>query len=184
MSTLISGIVATVWSLGFAAVSAWQLASGPGESTRYAEYATGLAVMIGLVLVLKLVGAVLALAAITPRGLGLPAPVTATGLWGAFGLLALYCAGSVVIAFGTESGVLEPSAAWTAAGGVTGRSVLYVLFNLIGATAFGVLAFTFHRRHRLRWTVAVIGLVGAPLLLALVLGGGPAILSVLGLLPT
>lgn len=109
--------------------------------------------------------------------------MTAVGLWGAFGLLALYSAGSVVIAFGTVAGVLEPSAAWTTAGGVTGRSVLYVLFNLAGAAAFGVLAITFHHRHRQRWPVAATGLVGAPLLLTLILGVGPALLGALGLLP-
>lgn len=179
----LSGIVAAVWSLGFAAVSGWQLISGPGKGTAYAAFATGLAVMISLVLVLKLAGAVLAVAAIVPSRLGLPVRLTAMGLWGAFGLLALYCAGSVVIAVGTASGAVGPSAAWTAAGGITGRSLWYLLFNLVGATAFGLLAYGFHRRHRLRWTVAVVGLVGAPLLLALVLGVGPAILGALGLLP-
>jgi hypothetical protein len=49
---------------------------------------------------------------------------------------------------------------------------------------FGVLAFGFHRRHHLRWTAAVAGLAGAPLLLGLILAAAPAILGRWGLLPT
>jgi len=104
-------------------------------------------------------------------------------LWGAFGLLALYSAGNLVITVGTESGLVAPSAAWTAAGGVTAKAVLYVLFFLAGAALFGVLAVWFHRRHQLGWTSAVAGLVGAPLLLGLLLGVAPAVLTRWGLLP-
>ena len=85
---------------------------------------------------------------------------------------------------GTVSGLLAPSAAWTAAGGVTPRAILYVLFFLVGAALFGVLAVWFHRRHHLEWTVVVAGLVGAPLLLGLLLAVAPAILARLGPLPT
>jgi hypothetical protein len=105
-------------------------------------------------------------------------------VWGAFGVLALYSAGNLFITVGTESGLLAPSAAWTAAGGVTGRAVLYVLFFLAGAAMFGVLAVWFHRRHHLRWSAAVAGLAGAPLLLGLILAAAPAILGRWGLLPT
>jgi hypothetical protein len=103
---------------------------------------------------------------------------------GAFGLLALYSAGNLFITAGTVSGLLAPSAAWTAAGGVTPRAVLYVLFFLAGAAIFGVLAVWFHRRHHLGWTSAVAGLAGAPLLLGLLLGVAPAILARWDLLPT
>ena len=103
---------------------------------------------------------------------------------GGLGLLALYSAGNLVITVGTVSGLLAPSAAWTAAGGVTARAVLYVLFFLVGAALFGVLAVWFHRRHHLRWTSAVAGLAGAPLLLGLILAAAPAILGRWGLLPT
>jgi hypothetical protein len=103
---------------------------------------------------------------------------------GAFGLLGLYSAGNLAITVGTVGGLLAPSAAWTAAGGVTPRAVGYVLFFLAGAALFGVLAVWFHRRHQLRRTVAVAGLAGAPLLLGLILTVVPAILSRWGLLPT
>ena len=87
-------------------------------------------------------------------------------------------------ALGAVSGLLAPSAAWTAAGGVTARAILYVLFFLVGAALFGVLAVWFHRRHHLPWTSAVAGLAGAPLLLWLILAAAPAILARWGLLPT
>ena len=83
-----------------------------------------------------------------------------------------------------ELKVLSAVLADTAAGGVTARAVLYVLFFLVGAALFGVLAVWFHRRHHLRWTSAVAGLAGAPLLLGLILAAAPAILGRWGLLPT
>lgn len=47
-----------------------------------------------------------------------------------------------------------------------------------------VLTVWFHRRHRLRWTSAVAGLAGPPVLLGLLLAVAPAILSRAGLLST
>jgi hypothetical protein len=184
------GYAAATWCLAFAGVSAWQVAADltgpPDPRQRYAAYASGLAVVGVLVGVLKLAGAAVALAAVRVEP-GWPRrrlQLLGVALWGAFGLLALYSAGNLVITVGTVSGLLAPSAAWTAAGGVTPRAILYVLFFLVGAALFGVLAVWFHRRHHLEWTVVVAGLVGAPLLLGLLLAVAPAILGRLGLLPT
>jgi hypothetical protein len=184
------GYAAAAWCLGFAGVSAWQVAAGPiGQPEarqRYAAYASGLAIMGVLVLVLKLAGAAVALAAVLVRP-GLPRrppQLLGVALWGAFGLLSLYSAGNLAITVGTVSGLLPPSAAWTAAGGVTARATLYVLFFLAGSALFGVLAVWFHRRHHLPWTSAVAGLAGAPLLLWLILAAAPVILGRWGLLPT
>jgi hypothetical protein len=175
-----SGYLAAAWCLGFAGVSAWQVAAGP------IGRAAGLAIMSVLVGVLKLAGAAVALAAVlVPPGLARRPPrLLGVALWGAFGLLGLYSAGNLVITVGTVSGLLAPSAAWTAAGGVTPKAVLYVLFFLVGSALFGVLAIWFHRRHHLRWTSAAAGLAGAPLLLGLLLAAAPAILGRWGLLPT
>jgi hypothetical protein len=180
------GYTTAAWCLGFAAVSAWQVVAGPAPGQRLAGYTSGLAVMSALVGVLKLAGTAVALAAVlAPPGLPRrPLQLLGVALWGAFGLLTLYSAGNLVITVGTESGLLPPSAAWTAAGGVTVKAVLYVLFFLAGAALFGVLAVWFHRRHHLGWTSAVAGLAGAPLLLALLLAVAPAILGQWGLLPT
>jgi hypothetical protein len=180
------GYTAAAWCLLFAAVSAWQAVAGPAAGRRLADYASGLAIMSVLVGVLKLAGAAVALAAVlAPPGLPRrPRQLLGVALWGAFGLLGLYSAGNLVIAVGTVSGLLAPSAAWTAAGGVTAKAVLYVLFFLAGAALFGVLAVWFHRRHHLGWTSAVAGLAGAPLLLGLLLAVAPAVLGQWGLLPT
>jgi hypothetical protein len=177
------GYTAAAWCLGFAAVSAWQVVAGPAPGQRLAGYASGLAIMSVLVGVLKLAGAAVALAAVLAPP-GLPRQLLGVALWGAFGLLGLYSAGNLVIAVGTAAGLLAPSAAWTAAGGVTAKAVLYVLFFLVGAALFGVLAVWFRRRHQLGWTSAVAGLAGAPLLLGLLLAVAPAVLGRWGLLPT
>jgi len=184
------GYTAAAWCLGFAGVSAWQVVAGPAgppeDPQRFAAYASGLAVLSVLVGLLKLAGAAVAVAAVRvrPDGPRRPRRLLGVAVWGAFGLLALYSAGNLFITAGTVGGLLAPSAGWTAAGGVTGRAVGYVLFFLAGTALFGVLAVWFHRRHRLRWTSAVVGLAGAPLLLALLLGAAPALLGRWGLLPT
>ena len=98
-------------------------------------------------------------------------------------MLGRYSAGNLAITVGTVSGLLAPSAAWTAAGGVTTRGVLYVVFVLAGAALFGLLAVWFHRRHRLGWTGR--GRAGRSAAAgALILAAAPAILGRWGLLPT
>ena len=52
----LAGFVAVIWSLGFAAVSVWQLVTGPGEGSRFKAYAAGLATVIVMVLVLNCSG--------------------------------------------------------------------------------------------------------------------------------
>ena len=178
------GYLVAVWCLGFAAVSGWQLVTGPEPGDPFAAYAGGIAAMIILVGVLKLLGAVIALLAIRSQTLPMSPGLLAIGLWGAFGLLAVYSAGSIAVAIGNMTGLTEPTAAWESAGGVTPLSILYVLFFLAGAILFGVLAASFHRRHKVPWTAAVIGLLGAPLLLSVVLVIAPSILSHLDLLPS
>jgi hypothetical protein len=81
------------------------------------------------------------------------------------------------------TGLVEPSSAWEAAGGVTPHAVLYVPFFLVGAAMFGVLTCSYHRRHDVRIASAVTGLLGAPVLLALLLGVAPWALGRLGRLP-
>jgi hypothetical protein len=184
------GYLAAAWCVGFAGVSAWQVAADPigqtGAGRRYAAYASGLTVISVLAGVLKLAGGAVAVAAVRvrPGRPRRPRQLLGVALWGAFGLLGLYSAGSLVITVGTVGGLLAPSAAWTAAGGVTPRAIGYVLFFLVAAAMFGVLAVWFHRRHRLRWSSAVAGLAGAPLLLGLLLAAAPAVLGRWGLWPT
>jgi hypothetical protein len=112
------GYAAAAWSLGFAGVSVWLVAGMAGEPGE-----AGLVILSMVALVLKLAGAAVALAAVRVRP-ARPARLLGMALWGAFGLLALYSAGNLFITAGTVGGLLAPSAAWTAAGGVTPRAVL------------------------------------------------------------
>ena len=107
-----SAYAAAAWCLGFAGVSAWQVATDligpPAVPRRDAAYASGLAVIGVLAALLKLAGAAVALGAVKvrpdlPRR---PARLLGTALWGAFGLLALYSAGNLVITVGTVGGLL------------------------------------------------------------------------------
>ena len=149
----------------------------PGPGQRFAGYASGLAIMSVLVGVLKLAGAAVALAAVLAPP-GLPGrPLQLLGV-------ALGCVRAAEPVLGREPGDRRRDRQWPAAAvGVTVRAVLYALFFLAGAALFGVLAVWFHRRHHLRWTSAVAGLAGAPLLLGLLLAVAPAILGQWGLLP-
>lgn len=173
---------AAAWCLGFAAVSAWLLATGPASGHALEEHGAGLAAMNVLVLLLKLAGAWLAVASVR-RHTRLPPALLAAALWGAAGTLLLYSVGSLAIAFATTSGLVAPSAAWQEAGGVTARALLYVAFFLVGACMFTVIAASYHRRTRARWRVALVGLLGAPAMLGVVLVVAPWILTLVGLLP-
>lgn len=178
------GYTVAAWCLAFVAVSGWQLVTGREASDPFATYASGIAAMIILVLVLKILGAVMALLAIRSQLPRMSPKLLAIGLWGAFALLAIDSAGSIVLAVGNMTGLMEPTAAWESAGGITPRSILYVLFFLVGAILFGVLARSFHRRHRVPWTAAGLGLLGASILLGAFLVIAPKILSYLDLLPS
>jgi hypothetical protein len=133
------GYAAAAWCLGFAGMSAWQVAAdltGPPEARqRYAAYASGLAIIGVLVLVLKLAGAAVALAAVLV-GPGPPRPLRqllGVALWGAFGLLGLYSAGNLFITIGTLSGLLARSAA------VVGLAGAPLLLGLLLAVAPAIL---------------------------------------------
>lgn len=172
---VIVGYLLVAWCLGFAGVSAWQLATGWSATHGYGVHASGIAVMIVVVLVLKLVGAVVAWRATRPHEraswwLG-------ASLWGAASLLVLYSAGNVVITVGMVSGLTETS------GGVDARMVAYVAFFLVPAPLFAMLALSYQRRMRPSLTAFVVGAAGAPVLLATVLAGLPAVLSAGGWLP-
>jgi hypothetical protein len=82
------GYAAGAWCLGFAAVSAWQVAQ-PAASQRHAADASGLAIMSVLVGVLKLAGAAVALAAVLvrPGPPRRPRQPLGVALWGPSGCL-------------------------------------------------------------------------------------------------
>lgn len=143
----------------------------------YTAYASAIAVMNWLVVGLKTIGAAVALLSVAQRQ-RLSPTVLGVLLWGAFAMLGVYALGSVVQAVGMASGLAGSADQITMAG------VAYVLFFLLLAAGYGVLAISYSRRFRLRKGVAVLGVLGAPVALGLILLGIPMLLAALGLMPT
>ena len=169
-----------VCCVGFAVVNLDLMTTGVFASDDYdeltAEYPTGFAVMNALVLVLKLVGAAVAALTVTPPLRHLGPAVVGVCTWAAFATLGAYSLGSIGQGVGIASG---------AAGGeqIDLMSVAYVGFFVVFSACYGVLAVSYHRRMGLRARHAVIGALGAPL----VLGGITAaivVLTALGLVPS
>ena len=169
---LAGGMVA--WCVGFAAVNVVMEASGRFGHGPLAGYAGGLAVMAWLVVGLKLLGALAAVLTVVEWPRRMPSSARTTLVWGAFGLLALYSAGNAA-----ELGHLLV----TAPEQITVRSLAYVVFFAAGAVGYGVLAVSHFRRAGRNRRSAVLGVLGAPVLLGLLLGAAPAVLSAAGLLP-
>lgn len=176
----ITGILLAAWCLGFAAVNAWQLATGRLTDDRFSGHTTALMVASILVLLLKLLGAGMALASLRSVHHRWVRWLLGAALWGAASTLALYSAGNLVITVGTVTGLLAPTAAWESAGGFTVRAVAYVLFFLAGAAMFAALTVSYHRRHRLHWTAVAAGAAGSPMLLGGLLVVVPALVKTVG----
>ena len=172
-----TGILMALWCLGFATVNVVFEITGHLAGGAYAHYASGLSVMDWLAAGLKALGAVVALlsAAQRPRLLS-PAVVTVL-VWAAFATLAVYVVGSVAEAAGMGLGLIG------GASQIDMRSVAYVLFFLGAAVGYGVLATSYSRRHPQRKGLVILGVLGAPVVLGLLLLAIPALLAVVGLLP-
>ncbi|GAA4511692.1 hypothetical protein GCM10023191_076210 [Actinoallomurus oryzae] len=174
---VVTGALVALLCLGFAVVNvAFEItdrfADGP-----YAGYASGIAVMNWLVVGLKVLGAAVALLSIAGRPRLLSPERLGVLLWGAFALLTLYVLGSMVEAVGIGLGLMGSTDQFTV------RSVAYVLFFLSLAAGYGILTVSYQRRQGLRRGVAVLGVVGAPVLLGGLLVAVPAVLTALGLMP-
>lgn len=166
-------VLMAMWCLGFAAVNIVFEATGYFDVERFSPYATTITVMDWLVIVLKLIGATAALLTIAhPRWI--PTALIAVVLWGVFATLGVYVIGSLAEAVGILTGLMgDPDS-------ITPMSVAYLLFFLIAAVGFGILAVAFHLGHRCRPVVIVVGMLGAPALLCGLLFGVPAALTALG----
>jgi hypothetical protein len=164
--------VVAAWCLGFAAVNVAFQVTGRFASGPYADLAAGLAVMDWMVVGLKLLGAVVAVRAVLARP---PTAMCTVLVWGAFALLGLYSAGNLVELVGMMPA--DPD-------GITPRSLAYVGFFLAGAAGYGALAVSYSRRARARRSHAVLGVLGAPLVLGALLVAAPAALTAMGLLPS
>lgn len=174
---IVTAALVALLCIGFAVVNLVfemtdRFADGP-----YAAYASGIAVMNWLVAGLKALGAAVALLSIAKRPRLLSPERLGVLLWGAFALLSLYVLGSLVEAAGIGLGLMGSTDQLTI------RSVAYVLFFLSLAAGYGVLTVSYQRRQGLRRGVAVLGVVGAPVLLGTILVAVPAVLTALGLMP-
>ena len=171
------GVLVALCCVGFAVVNVVFEITDRFADGRYAEYAAAFTVMNWLVVALKLIGAGVAMLSIAGRPRLVSHAVLTVLLWGAFGTLALYAAGSVAEAIGIILGLTGTVDEIDPAG------IGYVSFFILVATGYGVLAVSHARRHGARKGLAVLGVLGAPVVLGLVLVVIPKLLAALGLMP-
>lgn len=176
--TVTTAVAVALACFGFAVVNVVFELTDHLARGRYAEYAAAFTVMNWFVIVLKLVGAAVALLSVTPRQRLLPGPALTVLLWGAFSTLGIYALGSVVQAVGIGLGLTGDRSQIDVAG------IAYVLFFLLMAAGFGPLAVSYSRRNAMPKRLAVLGGLGGPLMLALVLVAMPALLVALSLMPS
>lgn len=174
----VTGVLLAVACLGFAGVNiVYEFTDRWGEGP-YADYASAFSVMNWLVVGLKVAGAGVALLSLATRPRHVDASVMTALLWGAFAMLAVYALGSVVELVGLATGLMGNRDQIDLAG------IVYVLGFLVVASGFGVLTFSYARRHGLEKRYAALGILGAPVLLATLLLGVPALLEAVGLMPS
>lgn len=171
------GILMTLWCIAFAVVNIVfertnHFAGGP-----FAEYAAGITVMNWLVVGLKALGAAVALLSVVNFPKFQPPVLMTVLLWGAFATLGLYALGSVAQAVGMLTGISGTADQIDLVG------VGYVVMFLFAAAGFGFLAVSYSRRYGTRKGYAILGVVGAPVLLGLILIAVPMLLVALGLMP-
>lgn len=171
------GVLVALCCVGFAVVNVVFEITDHFADGRYAEYAAAFTVMNWLVVVLKVIGAGVALLSIASRPRLVSHAVLTVLLWGAFATLALYVVGSVAEAIGIILGLTGTGDEIDLAG------IGYVLFFFLMATGYGVLAISHARRHGMRKSLVVLGVLGAPVVLSLVLVAIPKLLAAVGLSP-
>ncbi len=171
------GILMALWCLGFVAVNIVFEITGHFAEGAYAHYASGISLADWLAAGLKALGAVVALLSVAPRPrLVSPAVVTVL-VWAAFATLGVYVLGSVAEAAGMVLGLIG------GADKIDARSVAYVLFFLVAAIGYGVLATSYSQRHPHGKRLVILGVLGAPVVLGSLLLAIPAVLAAVGLLP-
>ena len=169
--------VMALWCLGFAAVNIVLESTDSLAAGEYAAYAAAFTVMNWLVVGLKLLAAVVALLSLSKRPPWPPPGLLGVLVWSVFATLAVYVLGSIAQALGMLLGLSGSASQIDLAG------VAYVIFFLLAATGWGVLAVSYSERHTLGWRTAVLGALGAPIVLGLVLVAMPMLLADLGLMP-
>jgi hypothetical protein len=164
-------------TLVFAVVNIVFEMTGRFDAGHLSEYAAGLSIANWFVVVLKVIGAAVALLSVAQRQ-RLSARVTNTLIWGAAGTLGVYSIGNVGQAIAMATGVAGSIQQIDAAG------VLYVLLFLLAAAGFAVLAVSHTKRSELGPGPAILGSVGGVVLLGIILLALPELLSALGIMPS
>ncbi len=166
-----------IWCIGFAIVNVVYEFSGRFAGDSLTDHRTAITVVNWLVVGLKATGATVAVMSVAKRPRLLSPAVVAVAVWGAFATLTVYSVGNVIQAGAMLTGLAGSTEEIDAA------SVGYVLFFALAAAGFGVLAISYRRRHALGRGVVVVGALGAPFVLGLVLWLVPALLVAVGLMP-
>jgi hypothetical protein len=171
------GWLMAFWCVGFAAVNVVLERSDYLADSEYADYAAAFTVMNWLVVGLKLLAAAVALLSVAKRAPFLSPRLLRIMVWAVFATLAVYVLGSLAQALGMLTGLSGSASQIDPAG------VAYLVFFLTAATGWGVLAVSYSARHALGWRTALVGVLGAPIVLGLVLAAMPMLLATLGLMP-
>jgi hypothetical protein len=171
------GWLMALWLVGFAVVNIVLESTDYLADGEYADYASAFTVMNWLVVGLKLLGAAVALLSVTKHPPFLPPRLLGVMVWSVFATLAVYVLGGMAQALGMVLGLTGSASQIDPAG------VAYLIFFLTAATGWGVLAVSYSARHALGWRTAVLGVLGAPVVLGLVLVAMPILLAALGLMP-
>jgi hypothetical protein len=177
LGVTVIGVLVALCCIGFAVVNIFfettdYFAGGP-----YDQYGSAFTVMNWLVAALKVVGATVALLSVAQRPRFVTPSVVAVLVWGAFATIALYAIGGIVEAVGMTLGLSGT------ADQIDIAEVGYLSFFLLLAAGFGVLATSYSRRQHMLKRFAVLGTLGAPVVLGLILLAVPALLAAFGLLP-
>lgn len=171
------GRVLALGCLAFALVNVVLELTGHFTRGPLAAYATATSVMDWLVVGVKIVAAAVTLLVVARRPRFVSPSVLTALIWGAFALLAVYTVGNLAETVGMVTGLAgSPDQ-------ITVRNIGYVLFFLLGAIGYGVLAVSYSRRAGVRAVPIVVGIVGGPATIGLLLFAIPALLSLLGVLP-
>lgn len=177
LGVTVIGVLVALWCIAFAVVNIIFEATDHFAGGPLAEYAAGITVMNWLVVGFKTLGAAVALLSVAnfPK-LHLSALMTVL-VWGAFATLGIYALGSIMQAVGMIFGFAGTPDQIDLAG------VGYVFMFLLAAAGYGFLAVSYSRRYGSRRGYAVLGVVGAPVVLGLILIAIPRLLVALGLMP-
>ncbi|MCV2489167.1 hypothetical protein OF117_07305 [Geodermatophilus sp. YIM 151500] len=173
---VVVGLLVAVWCAGFAAISVWFELTDHFGVGQYADDATAISVVNWFVAVLKVVGAAVALLAVSRSSRFLAPRIVGTLLWAALATLAVYVVGSIAQAVVMLTGVVGDAEQ------VDASAVGYLLAFLLAATGFGILAASYARRAGLGARLMLIGFCGGPAVLGSILVVLPAILQAVGLL--